>query len=390
MSRSSSELKRISRDILNNRYSVPMAAFLTASLIPTLIEIPFSMTLGDYPGTPQLIISTIADILILLIAQMLDTGVMLVHMNMTRGQTYRIRDVFTPFRNGAERFFLAAVLFDVFLVIAGIPAIAGVLYFYKTGVSGLSGALLAAGSILGLIFTFYVLLTYRMVFFFLLDHPHLSVRDAFRTCREFMRGRRRKLLYILFSFLGWSALAICSFGIAALWISPYMTQTLLTFYLDGTGELDQIPVRDYDQETRRFTGSIFDILWQIRSSDLPFVYTQLSIISHQEEFTMNEKDGAIRDASVLGVPKNADSWPAAYVCHVRRNHSRADSGQQLLRRRCSTCTGYIDLCRYRNFIFPSMFQIQGSGVSRFFLCLPRRFCHDCKHGFRCIRRHVQR
>ena len=88
MSRSSSELKRISRDILNNRYSVPMAAFLTASLIPTLIEIPFSMTLGDYPGTPQLIISTIADILILLIAQMLDTGVMLVHMNMTRGQTY--------------------------------------------------------------------------------------------------------------------------------------------------------------------------------------------------------------------------------------------------------------------------------------------------------------
>ena len=67
MSRSSSELKRISRDILNNRYSVPMAAFLTASLIPTLIEIPFSMTLGDYPGTPQLIISTIADILILLI-----------------------------------------------------------------------------------------------------------------------------------------------------------------------------------------------------------------------------------------------------------------------------------------------------------------------------------
>ncbi len=36
---------------------------------------------------------------------------------------------------------------------------------------------------------------------------------------------------------------------------------------------------------------------------MPFVYTQLPIISHQEEFTMNEKDGAIRDANVLGVPK---------------------------------------------------------------------------------------
>ena len=46
-----------------------MVAFLTASLIPTLIEIPFSMTLGDYTGIPQLIISTLADILILLIAR---------------------------------------------------------------------------------------------------------------------------------------------------------------------------------------------------------------------------------------------------------------------------------------------------------------------------------
>ena len=68
---------------------------------------------------------------------------------------------------------------------------------------------------------------------------------------------RRKLLYILFQLSRLGRACHLLFGIAALWISPYMTQTLLTFYLDGTGELDQIPVRDYDQEARRFTGSIF-------------------------------------------------------------------------------------------------------------------------------------
>ena len=62
MSRSSRELKRISRDILNNRYTLPMGAFLTAWLIPTLIEIPFSMSLGDYPTNSQLIISCLADL----------------------------------------------------------------------------------------------------------------------------------------------------------------------------------------------------------------------------------------------------------------------------------------------------------------------------------------
>lgn len=105
---------------------------------------------------------------------------------------------------------------------------------------------------------------------------------------------------------------------------------------------------------------------------------------------MNEKDGAIRDASVLGVPKMLILGLQHMFAMFGAIHSCTNSCQQLLQAKMFYCTGYIDLCRYRNFIFPSMFQIQGSGVSRFFLCLPRRFCHDCKHGFRCIRRHVQR
>lgn len=229
---------------------------------------------------------------------------MLVHMNMTRGQTYRIRDVFTPFRNGAERFFLAAVLFDVFLVIAGIPAILGILYFYKTGVSGLSGALLAAGSIFGLIFTFYVLLTYRMVFFFLLDHPQLSVRDAFRTCRKFYARTTQEaaLHFIQLSRLG-RACHLLFRHCGSLDQSLYDADA--AYFLSRrhrrTGSDSRPRLRSGGKALHRIYLLIS--YGQIRSSDLPFVYTQLSIISHQEEFTMNEKDGAIRDASVLGVPK---------------------------------------------------------------------------------------
>ncbi len=48
-----------------------------------------------------------------------------------------------------------------------------------------------------------------------------------------------------FSFAGYGALIVCSLGLASLWAAPYMTQTLVTFYLDCTCELDRIPVRDY-------------------------------------------------------------------------------------------------------------------------------------------------
>ena len=45
---------------------------------------------------------------------------------------------------------------------------------------------------------------------------------------------------------------------------------------------------------------------------------------------MNENNGAIRDASVLGVPKNVNLRITAHVRYVRCNHSRTDFSKQLL------------------------------------------------------------
>lgn len=56
MKRTSKELKRIARDILNDRYRVPMAAFAATTLIATVIESPFSFSMGDNPTNMQLVI----------------------------------------------------------------------------------------------------------------------------------------------------------------------------------------------------------------------------------------------------------------------------------------------------------------------------------------------
>lgn len=257
MARSSKELKRISRDILNNRYSVPMGAFLTASIIPAVIEIPFSMSLGDYPSTSQLIIVGLAEFLIMLIGQVLTIGSQLVHLNMTRGRTYRIRDIFSPFKSGAERFFGSVFLFDLLMLIACIPAICGTVSFYFMDITAVSVTLLTAGCVISVILSAAFTLMYQLSFVFLLDYPQMKVRDAFKESRLLMKGRKKRLLYIFFSFLGWDALIVCSFGIASLWVTPYMTQTMITFYLDCTGELDRLPVRDYTKDSDPVFNSIF-------------------------------------------------------------------------------------------------------------------------------------
>lgn len=258
MKRTSRELKRISRDILNNRYTVPMGAFITASLIPTVIEIPFSMSTGDYPTTAQYIIVGLAEFLIMLISQVLSTGVSRIHLNMTRGETYRLINLFDPFKSGADRFFGAALLFDLLSLLLCVPLILGAVCFYFSDITAISVTILLLTGVLSLILTIAFTLNYNFVFYFLLDYPQMKVRAAFKECRRLMKGNKKRFLYILFSFVGWSALILCSFGIAALWISPYMTQTLVTFYLDCTGELDRIPVRDYSKESKPFSKTFFD------------------------------------------------------------------------------------------------------------------------------------
>ena len=91
---------------------------------------------------------------------------------------------------------------------------------------------------------------------------------------------------------------------------------------------------------------------------------------------MNEKNGAIRDASVLGVPKMLilglqhmfAMFGATILVPILVNSYFEGEG-------CTSRSGYFDLRRCGNIILPSVFQIQGSCISRFILRLLRRICN---------------
>lgn len=257
MKRSSREIRRIARDMLNNRYTVPMGAFVTAGLIPALIEIPFSMSAGDYPTTTQLIITTAARFLLLLIGQMLSIGVFLVQLNMTRKKPFKLVQVFQPFRERTDRYFGAVLLYTLLMLLAGAPAIAGTVWFSYTGPTAACVAVLILSCLLSIFLIVAFMLNYQLIYLFLLDDPQMKVTAAFRASRRLMKGNKQRLLSLFVGFLGWGGLIVCSFGIAALWAVPYMTQVLITFYLDCTEELDRIPVRDYGRESGSFINPFF-------------------------------------------------------------------------------------------------------------------------------------
>ncbi len=245
MKRKTGELARIARDILNNRYTLPMGAFVAAIFIPAVIEIPFSLYARPSASAIQLVISGLAEFLILLIEQVLLIGVLMGQFNLTRNQPFTLRTVFSPFKLGTDRYFGAAFLFDLLIALALCPGICCYIAFRQLGAGIPPVLLLIAGICCSAVLAVLVLIHYLLVFCFLVDYPKMRVFDAYKECRRAMRGSRLRMLSVLVCLLGWICLIACSFGIAALWAGPYMIELLTIFYLDITGELDRLPVRSY-------------------------------------------------------------------------------------------------------------------------------------------------
>ena len=72
--------------------------------------------------------------------------------------------------------------------------------------------------------------SYAMTFYILADHPEMSAKDAINTSQVMMDGHKMDLFVLELSFIGWYLLCIITFGIAALYVGPYVTASYAAFY----------------------------------------------------------------------------------------------------------------------------------------------------------------
>ena len=73
---------------------------------------------------------------------------------------------------------------------------------------------------------------YAMVFYVLNDNPELSPSEALQESERIMNGHKLEWFLIQLSFIGWILLSVITFGIASLWLTPYMEATKAAFYGD--------------------------------------------------------------------------------------------------------------------------------------------------------------
>ena len=148
-------------------------------------------------------------------------------------------EVFYPLKHDANRLILAETVLFIIEFICLSPALAAgaIIYFYDET----NMYLLALGLvILGCILTMLSETAFGLTYFVLIDNEEFGVFKSLKHTLSIIKNHMGRFLYLQLSFFGVYLLAIITIGIAALWIQPYVIQTTTLFYLDVTGELDEI------------------------------------------------------------------------------------------------------------------------------------------------------
>ncbi|HHU95880.1 MAG: DUF975 family protein [Bacteroidota bacterium] len=179
------ELMRMAKESLKGKWGLAAVTFLVYILL--------SMASSIVPVVGPL-----------LVGGPLALGLALFILSISRGQEADIAQLF----KGFERFvvaFVAMLLITLFVSLACL-------------------LLIVPGIILGI--------AYSMTFFILLDNPDLTAVEAMKKSRELMYGFKWKFFCLSLRFIGWFLLCVITFGIASLWITPYLYVSYAKFYDD--------------------------------------------------------------------------------------------------------------------------------------------------------------
>lgn len=82
--------------------------------------------------------------------------------------------------------------------------------------------------------------SYAMTYYIALDHPELNAEQCIQRSMKMMSGHKMKLFLLDLSFIGWILLCILTFGIAKLWVQPYINVAHSHFYQELKATEEQI------------------------------------------------------------------------------------------------------------------------------------------------------
>ena len=72
--------------------------------------------------------------------------------------------------------------------------------------------------------------SYSMAQYIIAENPNMGANEAITLSRKMMNGHKMEAFVLILSFIPWFLLGFITFGIAFIYITPYMNATMVNFY----------------------------------------------------------------------------------------------------------------------------------------------------------------
>ncbi len=90
--------------------------------------------------------------------------------------------------------------------------------------------------------------SYSMAMYILAENEGMPALEAISRSKEMMEGHKMEYFVLSLSFIGWAFLTVITFGLAGIWVMPYMNTTMANFYLSLKGE-EEPPIIEAEATT---------------------------------------------------------------------------------------------------------------------------------------------
>lgn len=192
-----------------NRALASLKGYWSDAVVITLLYIAISLVVSEGLSLPfgqsnTAFLGSFASIIILF---PIAWALYIWFLSLARGQKDGFGALFNGFRNGMC-LKVVATMFVYNLIIA-----VGLFFLIVPGI--------------------YFTCRYAMVPFIMKDNPELSLTETLKLSAEMMEGKKMQYFLLQLSFIGWLFLALLTFGVGMLWLSPYIYTTCAHFYEDA-------------------------------------------------------------------------------------------------------------------------------------------------------------
>lgn len=233
--KSSAELKANAREHLLGHYGTVIGAYL----LLTAIIGTASLAVGQIVNTATIsgtIIYYAIMFLISLLTGLFSSGSAYLYLKIACGRPVSVGDLFYGFQLYPDKAITIQAWITLITYVTSLPQIILELKImpYIDRPDKVMHLMLPYS--LALIFSgvvsIVISLFYAQTFFLLHDFPQYTAKELLQKSRRLMVHHKGRLFYLYVSFLPLLLLSLLSFGLALLWVIPYMAATEAEFFLN--------------------------------------------------------------------------------------------------------------------------------------------------------------